>query len=180
MGFTFWPKFFSPQEQRVLLAAALFKLDATDDIQTRRRRRIWAKNLAESPIMTPELFYPDESYDFQEGHYDQVIRRYREMHLAGWPTADFDGLTGVLHRLHSLCPTSNTQTHLLHLASDGEILPHIDNVSASGSWIMGVSLGAERLLRLESIDKTDSFEVLLTPGSIYLQRSEISSHATRN
>jgi len=63
------------------------------------------------------------------------------------------------------------QTHLLHLASHGEILPHVDNVFASGSWILGVSLGAARILRMEHVeDENDCFDVLLPSGSVYVQR----------
>jgi alkylated DNA repair protein alkB family protein 7 len=42
-----------------------------------------------------------------------------------------------------------TTTHALHLSPTGKIDPHVDNVDASGSVIIGVSLGAERVLRLE-------------------------------
>ena len=81
------------------------------------------------------------------------------------------GLTPVLERLYGLCPTKEVQTHLLHLASHGVILPHVDNVGASGSWILGVSLGDERILRMESeSDKSQSFELPLPSGSVYFQR----------
>lgn len=81
------------------------------------------------------------------------------------------GLQSVLERLHSLCPTTDSQTHLLHLASHGDILPHIDNISASGSWILGVSLGAERRLRLSKADTSgEDFTLDLPSGSVYIQR----------
>lgn len=93
------------------------------------------------------------------------------MHLTSWPEAEFTELTPTLKRLYSLCPTQDTQTHLLHLASYGEILPHVDNISASGSWILGVSLGSERVLRMEGPTETeDVFDVSLPSGSVYLQR----------
>jgi alkylated DNA repair protein alkB homolog 7 len=83
-----------------------------------------------------------------------------------------DELKPILERLYSLCPSQNIQAHLLHLASYGEILPHVDNTSASGSWIVGVSLGAERTLRMEGpfegLQRT--FDVPLPSGSAYLQR----------
>ena len=70
-----------------------------------------------------------------------------------------------------MLPTEKTQTHLLHLASDGEVLPHIDNVEASGSFILGVSLGANRIMHMEAVDNAeDSFDVLLESGSVYIQR----------
>lgn len=93
------------------------------------------------------------------------------MHLTSWPDNQFVGLTPALKRLYSLCPTQDTQTHLLHLASYGEILPHVDNVSASGSWILGVSLGSERRLRMEGPPGPYSmFDISLPSGSVYLQR----------
>ena len=92
------------------------------------------------------------------------------MNLTSWPTAD-EGLKFTLDRLYSLCPTQNIQTHLLHLASYGEILPHVDNTSASGSWIVGISLGAERTLRMEGLSEDRrTFDVRLPSGSVYLQR----------
>lgn len=94
------------------------------------------------------------------------------MSLSSWPEYEVSGLAPLLNRLRALCPSENTQTHILHLASSGEILPHIDNVSASGGWILGVSLGATRILRMESPDslESESFDIALPSGSVYLQR----------
>lgn len=68
-------------------------------------------------------------------------------------------------------------THVLHLAPDGCILPHVDNVDASGGMILGVSLGAERILRLEEASEgqegktgNKGWEVLLKSGSVYVQK----------
>jgi len=105
-----------------------------------------------------------------QGHYDGVIQNFREMHITSWPP-DVPGLTPLLDRLRALCPSPETQTHILHLASNGEILPHIDNPQASGTWILGVSLGAERIMRME--DTHDSFDVLLPSGSVYIQRDTV-------
>lgn len=94
------------------------------------------------------------------------------MRLSSWPESELRDLTPVLDRLRALYPSKKTQTHLLHLASSGEILPHIDNASASGGWILGLSLGAARTLRMESPSpaESESFDLLLPSGSIYLQR----------
>jgi hypothetical protein len=67
--FKLWPSFLSPPEQRILLTAALQKLDLNDTAQTRRRRRAHGLNLAMSSVSTKglqELFFPDHCYDFQE------------------------------------------------------------------------------------------------------------------
>ena len=107
-----------------------------------------------------------------QGHYDGVIRHFREIHLSSWPLNDTQGLEAVVERLHSLCPTKDIQTHLLHLASYGDIFPHVDNISASGTWILGVSLGDERILKMTEVnDEKRDFYVALPSGSVYLQRS---------
>jgi hypothetical protein len=78
-------------------------------------------------------------------------------------------MDAILDKIQQLLPRMSLQTHVLHLATDGEILPHVDNLDASGSIILGVSLGSPRLLRLE-IDSGEVYEHLLEPGSCYIQR----------
>ncbi len=78
------------------------------------------------------------------------------------------------------------------MSPSGEILPHVDNIEASGSVIIGLSLGAERVLRLErQIGEDDDdvdldldldlersggaggrqgWDIRLTNGSVYVQR----------
>ncbi|KAG6371398.1 hypothetical protein JVT61DRAFT_9615 [Boletus reticuloceps] len=194
-GFTFFPRFFDTHERQLLLTAALSQLDATENIRVRRLQIDYrARNTISDSDPDEHLFLPDCCYSFHEvgtqsttplcfqvstdhsnfpkGHYDNVIRDYREMRLTSWPESEFRGLTPVLDRLRALYPSKNTQTHLLHLASSGEILPHIDNISASGKWILGVSLGSTRILRMESPTSavSERFDIPLPSGSVYLQR----------
>ncbi|KAI6109956.1 hypothetical protein F5141DRAFT_1117745 [Pisolithus sp. B1] len=158
-GFTLFPNFLDTHEQRVLLTAAL---DQLDSLESKR----------------PDVFLPEELYTFQKGHYDNVIRDYREMHLSSWGEPQTLELSRILNRLHTLYPSKNTQTHILHLASEGEILPHIDNISSSGTWILAVSLGAARVLHMEEANALTpkKFDVPLTSGSVYLQRDDVRYH----
>lgn len=75
--FTFLPNFYSPSEQRILLSAALQKLDALENRQYRRRRKEY---LQQNPVIgrhgtsIQDGFLPDELYCFEEvrpihGHY---------------------------------------------------------------------------------------------------------------
>ena len=64
--------------------------------------------------------------------------------------------------------SERASTHLLHLAPEGRIDAHVDNISASGRMIVGVSLGAERVMRLEK--QGAGFDVLLPSGSVYFQQ----------
>ncbi|KAF9483856.1 hypothetical protein BDN70DRAFT_826693 [Pholiota conissans] len=182
-GFHFWPSYFSSEEQDVLLAASLYKLDNTEPRPFRRRRKdYWKSQLVHDSGFPHDLFAPDNMYDFQKGHFDGVIHDYREMHLSSWPVDEYPALAPVLERLYALCPDPPTkfQTHLLHLASYGEILPHVDNLEASGSWILGVSLGDARILRLNKKegcdDPNDSFSLTLPSGCVYLQRDHLRYH----
>ncbi|KAH7341881.1 hypothetical protein B0J17DRAFT_277990 [Rhizoctonia solani] len=110
------------------------------------------------------------------------------MTVSSWPDSSPPELAHILLRLYDLVDPSNTspnpgfitppniQTHILHLASTGVILPHVDNVEASGSLIAGVSLGDTRTLRLtqSATSLVDaSFDVLLESGSVYIQRDDV-------
>ncbi|KAG9088791.1 hypothetical protein FRC07_012472, partial [Ceratobasidium sp. 392] len=117
------------------------------------------------------------------GHFDGVIRDYREMTVSSWPTSSPAGLADILLRLYRLVDPLHTpaapgittppniQTHVLHLASTGFILPHVDNIEASGSMIAGVSLGGTRVLRMSR--DGEAFDILLESGSVYVQRDDI-------
>ncbi|KAF8889760.1 hypothetical protein CPB84DRAFT_1683817 [Gymnopilus junonius] len=180
-GFIFWPKYFSMAEQRTLLAASLHKLDTSEMRHMRKRRRDWwdsrmrelktSSDLHTRPI--DYFFAPDDMYEFQEGHYDGVIHHFREAHLPSWPIEKYDGLLAILDRLHLLCPTMDIQTHVLHLASHGYIGMHVDNIDASGSWILGVSLGDERVLKMKAANGDSEFYLNLPSGSVYLQRDYV-------
>ncbi|KAH9997246.1 hypothetical protein BJV77DRAFT_915027, partial [Russula vinacea] len=190
--FLCFPRFFDLVEQHALLSAALRKLDAAEPRASRRRRRDFlASHRQESQdhhqwkdiigdLVVENAFLPDELYHFEEGHYDGVIRRFREMRVSTWDDERHPVLKSALNRLEALYPdASPTQTHLLHLASDGEIHPHVDNVGASGSWILGVSLGSERTLRMESVEDVvdgipkQTFDVSLSSGSVYIQKNSV-------
>jgi alkylated DNA repair protein alkB family protein 7 len=112
-----------------------------------------------------------------------VIHDYRETTISSLPpSTSHPNLPRLLNRAFALLPGSpqidqevlppSTITHLLHLAPSGRILGHVDNLEASGSVIMGVCLGADRILRLSR--KTgagvEGWDVLLQNGTAYLQK----------
>ncbi|KAJ1307420.1 hypothetical protein OPQ81_001522 [Rhizoctonia solani] len=152
--FIIYPGFLSIEEQQILLKASLTKLGGK---RGRPRRASGAATL--EPV----------EYKFEEGHFDGVIRDYREMTVSSWPDSSPLDLSRILLRLYELVDPGNTptnpglttppniQTHILHLASTGVILPHVDNVEASGSVIA----------------EDTSFDVLLESGSVYIQRKDI-------
>ena len=113
-----------------------------------------------------------------QGHFDRVIVKFREARITQeqWPNKE--KVLPILTQITSLLPPVPLQTHILHLATKGYILPHVDNLQASGSFILGVSLGAPRILRLEKVVPNPSqdanlirlCDLLLEPGSVYIQK----------
>ncbi|CAD6566153.1 MAG: hypothetical protein TREMPRED_002281 [Tremellales sp. Tagirdzhanova-0007] len=190
--FLLYPSFFNLSECRQLIKASLWKLDRSD---TSRRRR---RNTFPSPDGRDEqglqdLFHGE--YGFEEGHFDSVINHYRESLLSSFPppSPSWPDLIPLLNRAYALLPSSpqitnqtpprEALTHLLHLAPKGEILPHVDNLDASGGIIVGICLGAERILRLkrksgqgggkENGDGNKGWDVVLPNGSIYVQSGKV-------
>jgi len=69
-GFSFWLDYFSTEEQETLLAASLYKLDATEMPQSRRRRKnYWSSQAAKTQDglgSFTKFFAPDAMYEFEE------------------------------------------------------------------------------------------------------------------
>lgn len=59
-----------------------------------------------------------------------MIKRYREMHVTSWPE-DVPEVIPLLERLRAIHPEQDTQTHILHLASDGEILVRHEHLTTA-------------------------------------------------
>ncbi|BGP20887.1 hypothetical protein JCM10213_003385 [Rhodosporidiobolus nylandii] len=195
--------FLSPAEQSTLLRASLTLLDSPSRTTAagRKKRREWLK-------AHPGFeggFMGEEAYAWEEGHFDGVIKRYREMLVRPgmWGAAGEEGELGaVLQKVYSLLPPPSSSAssssgqsanppphlimHLLHLSSAGAIHPHVDNVEAFGQTICGVSLGGERVMRFKRVseplagmeDGPDEFSVLVEKGSAYIQQEPLRTHYT--
>ncbi|BGP44056.1 hypothetical protein JCM10449v2_008113 [Rhodotorula kratochvilovae] len=186
------PAFLSWPEQDLLLEHSLRLLDSPSRTTAagRKTRRAWVKA---HPEWDGRGFPADEATAWEEGHFDGVIKRYREMLVreGQWGDAAAPGtpLANALEKVYSLLPpppsSSSTAAppasppshlimHLLHLSSTGAIYPHVDNLEAFGRTIAGVSLGGERVMRFKQVsepgegmprDGPEEFEVLLESGS---------------
>lgn len=107
------------------------------------------------------------------GHFDSVIVNYREMTISRLESY----LT--MHRVYTQRITpefflnKNVQLpHVLELAPDGYILPHLD--SYCGDEIVGLSLVSPRTIRFRhKKDYDDHFDVILPPASLYCHRGQL-------
>ncbi|GAA6050871.1 hypothetical protein NBRC10513_004325 [Rhodotorula toruloides] len=172
---TVYPDYLSSAEQSLLLKHSLRLLDSPSRTTSagRKRRREWVKA---NPSWDGRGFMADEAYAWEEGHFDGVIKQYREMLVREgmWEkVAEGDeqaGLAEALEKVYSLLPPSEPTSqppspssslsppphlimHLLHLSSRGAIYPHVDNLEAFGRTIVGISLGGERIMRFKQVNE---------------------------
>jgi len=151
---------------------------------------------------------------YHSGHFDNVIRDYKEATISSWghglgkylsgsetgsqedlircktvlpdPTLD-PGVVNVLQRAYRQFD-GNVEflpIHLLELADQtGEILPHIDNVEQSGSFVAGICLGSDAVVRFSSvgnwIGEVGHVDVLLKKGCFYAQRGKLRYQFTHS
>ncbi|XAO23498.1 hypothetical protein I312_102276 [Cryptococcus bacillisporus CA1280] len=203
--FVLYPNFLNEEEQEVLVTMGLWKLGRSrggDRRRARRQRGVSAgAGASDTGASGLQRLFTGE-YAFEEGHYDSVIHDYRESLLSTLPSSPHPLLVPTLNRIYALffsslppspaietntstptLPPAGTLTHILHLSPLGSILPHVDNLEASGRVILGVSLGAERTLRLRrkfsdgegegERTREEGWEVRLGSGSVYIQRDLI-------
>jgi alkylated DNA repair protein alkB family protein 7 len=201
-GFTFYPSFFSRPEQEVLLESALIALDKTGvgirrvkGRRIKRRKEEVERDKVDKWEGLQGWFMHAGAYEFQEGHFDGVIKQYREALVKEGSLPDLPGRESpfgtspdkLMERLEALFDgdeqgeeAGRRTLHVLHLGEEGSIQGHVDSQIAMGETIVGVSLGAERVLLLEKDRKEEEeegeegddgpIEVLLPSGSVYVQR----------
>ncbi|EJT45496.1 hypothetical protein A1Q1_06047 [Trichosporon asahii var. asahii CBS 2479] len=174
--FAIYPSFFNEAECRQLLSIALWKLDRLDVTRKRGSRR---RSASSAPAGSASTGDGAPLQDMFTGTYG--FEEYREALISNYPPVAGD--VSWLSRLYQLVPglegttdvpPPNSSTHALHLSPEGEILAHVDNVEASGQTIVGASLGAARILRLEDKeDKQHGWDVLMPSGSVYMQKGDV-------
>ncbi|CAF3843435.1 unnamed protein product, partial [Rotaria sordida] len=106
---------------------------------------------------------------YEYSHWDNAIHGYRESERSEWTPENQQ----VLSHIRQLAFDDPTQTlvhvHVLDIAKDGYIKPHIDAIRYCGTTIAGLSLLSSCVMRfVHKDDKTLSIDVLLKPKSLYI------------
>jgi len=195
---TYYAHFLSPEDQQYLLGRSLKLLSSPSHTSSsaRQKSKRWLKG---NPSFR-ELesgFMDDQAYEFEDRHFDGVIEGYREMVVRNGMWGNDERLRGIMQRLYDLVPKPSTSMtekesppshvllHILHLSSKGAIYPHVDNLEASGPTIVGLSLGGERVMKFKKVREgssgtnvPDEFDVLLEPGSVYVQKDPLRTEYT--
>lgn len=119
---------------------------------------------------------------YQDGHTDGVIADYRELLWRKSPSENSTeqlALQDVVERIKQECTSIDpalqwTLPHILDLAAEGQIKPHID--SSCGSVIACVSLLSPAVLIFRKGEQVHS--VLVPENSLYIQWGELCTQYT--
>ena len=100
-----------------------------------------------------ESFAPLLNFRYQGTHWDDVIVKYREVELDVHQNPLWLEVTGRIHeavkRQQGRPNLAFLPPHVVDLAADGHIGPHVDSVKFSGDIVAGVSLLSCRVMRLD-------------------------------
>ena len=118
-------------------------------------------------------------------HWDSVIIGYKEKEID-----DFDSpseVSDIVEGVRSLLLSNHLQVHndflpihiIEYLPGDkSKLKPHVDSVKFSGGIVAGLSLGAERVMRLSTASDEEGgnekkiVDVVLPVGSLYVLEKE--------
>lgn len=88
---------------------------------------------------------------YQYDHWDDAIHGYREIEKIDWsPENEI-----IFHKIRKRAFVANVlpHVHILDLAADGIIKPHVDSSRYCGSTIAGLSLLTDCIMRLKRVDE---------------------------
>ncbi|XP_032787401.2 alpha-ketoglutarate-dependent dioxygenase alkB homolog 7, mitochondrial [Daphnia magna] len=106
---------------------------------------------------------------YQYDHWDDAIHGYRETEKPTWNEVN----NNVINRLRSFAFSTTTMqhVHVLDLAENGHIKPHLDSIKFCGNTISGISLLSPSIMRLIHIQRPEIFaKVLLPRRSLYIMK----------
>lgn len=88
---------------------------------------------------------------YQYDHWDDAIHGYREMEKTDWWPEN----EKIFERVRSKAFVANVlpHVHILDLAADGIIKPHVDSSRYCGTTIAGLSLLTDCIMRLKRVDE---------------------------
>lgn len=114
---------------------------------------------------------------YEYAHWDNAIHGYRETEKRQWDSE----CTKILDRVREKAFSKNVRqlpsVHVLDLAEDGWIKPHVDSIKFCGDVIAGLSLLTSSIMRLTMVgyEKEISKDYLLPRRSLYIM-SGVARH----
>ncbi|KAH0556642.1 alpha-ketoglutarate-dependent dioxygenase alkB homolog 7, mitochondrial [Cotesia glomerata] len=134
-----------------------------------------------SPEEEDSLFREVEPYmkrlRYEFSHWDDAIHGYRETERAKWNEDN----SKIIERVKAMAfPPGMPElglVHVLDLAAEGKIKPHVDSVRFCGDIIAGISLLSDCVMRLTQVGNEKEFrhDFLLPRRSLYIM-SGVARH----
>lgn len=115
---------------------------------------------------------------YVDNHWDSVIEKYREVEKREWLDPANKALAErikslILHTLQRPATLPFLPVHVIDLAEDGFIKPHVDSIKHSGDIVSGLSLCTPAIMQVkgddeQGMDPTSIVRLLLRPRSLYI------------
>jgi alkylated DNA repair protein alkB homolog 7 len=140
---------------------------------------------AEEERLVAELESPLRRRRLMANHWDSVIEHYREVERRGWEDPEnavvVSRVRALVLRLQGLAPDLPfLPVHVIDLAAEGFIKPHVDSVKFSGCFVAGLSLLSPAIMRLRGEDgkapPSSMVRMLLEPRSLYVLSGDARYH----
>ncbi|OQR84536.1 hypothetical protein ACHHYP_13284 [Achlya hypogyna] len=105
---------------------------------------------------------------YETDHWDQVIVNFKEMETSKW-TAEAKQILAHLRSLPVMPPQLSyfPTVHVIDLAEEGYIKPHVDSIKFSGQIVAGISLLSPCVMRFQEEHGPSRLDVHLRRRSFY-------------
>ena len=112
-------------------------------------------------------------YQYERNHQDRAIHNFREIERRLWSPESLKILNRIRETVFLPEDELMPATHVLDIDSNGEILPHVDNVKFVGRALAGLSLLSDAVMRFEKCEtKNEVFDIFLPRRSLYIMEND--------
>ncbi|EEY68255.1 uncharacterized protein PITG_04676 [Phytophthora infestans T30-4] len=116
---------------------------------------------------------------YEEDHWDNVIIKFKEMERSRWSTETQRILQKV--REVAILPKELTYfpaVHVIELAEDGYIKPHVDSIKFSGRVVAGINLLSPSIMSFKEEHGDSIIDGYLQRRSMYMMTGRVRYHYT--
>ncbi|XP_026670029.1 alpha-ketoglutarate-dependent dioxygenase alkB homolog 7, mitochondrial isoform X2 [Ceratina calcarata] len=109
---------------------------------------------------------------YERSHWDDAIHSYRETERSKWNERNTEIINRIRENAFPIGTSQIPLIHVLDLAPEGWIKPHVDSVRFCGQIIAGLSLLTDSVMRLTMVNNETQYKDFLLPRrSLYIMSS---------
>ncbi|CAK9818016.1 Alpha-ketoglutarate-dependent dioxygenase alkB homolog 7, mitochondrial [Anthophora plagiata] len=106
---------------------------------------------------------------YEESHWDDAIHSYRETEKSKWNESNEKIINKIREKAFPKGISQLSLIHILDLAPEGWIKPHVDSIKFCGEIIAGLSLLTDSVMRLTMLKNETMYKDFLLPRrSLYI------------